>query len=96
MVVAFVPVVPPSVETTKVEPDAATNTLPLVEIAKLFQDEFGTDNWVQVVFSPPGLSVVGITKLGASFTLVMFKLTVATPELSTPSFTLKVKVSVPA
>ena len=52
-------------------------------------------SFVQVEFSPPGFTEVGIVKLGMSFTLVIFNVTVATPELSKPSFTLKVKLSAP-
>jgi hypothetical protein len=67
----------------------------LVEIAKPFQLAFAALSFVQVGFSPPGFTEVGIVKLGMSFTLLIFKVTVATPELSWPSFTLKVKLSVP-
>ena len=95
MPVALVTVVPPSVEIVRPVAEAATTTLPLVDSAKPFQLALAADSFVQVAFSPPGFTVVGIVKLGASFTFVMFNVTVATPELSRPSFTLKVKMSVP-
>ena len=88
-------VTPPSVDTTSDEPEVATTTAPSAEADKLFQLALAADSLVQSDFSPPGFTVVGITKLGASFTLAMVRVTVATPELSNPSFTLKVKLSVP-
>ena len=93
--VALVTVVPPSVEIVRPVAEAATTTLPLVDSAKPFQLALAADSFVQVAFSPPGFTVFGIVKLGMSFTLVMSNVTVATPEFSRPTFTLKVKLSAP-
>ena len=88
-------VTPLLVEMTRSVADAAATIDPLVETATEFQLPSELVRRSQAALSPPGFRVIGIVKLGMSFTLVMLICTVAKAELSVPSFTLKVKLSAP-